>query len=192
MANDLFGEQDITNSELELADDWYDVQAVEPSMPQGKMLFTVDHYEPHPATKPGSNAFGYYFYFKPYQNADGSDVSLAASSKLVSKYFFIGRVVDGQLQDAPGTGFAKTFFASIGLGRGKVKLSQEAVKGAVVTGNVVWKKQKSNNPDPTTGKIPEAIDDNNAYTFYYVVELADGSVSGVRNPDGEVQKVVSI
>lgn len=193
MSDSPFGEQDVNLPvEPEMTDDWFDTSAREPDLPEGEMFFIIMKYTAHPSKDPNSNSFGYDFSFKPYMLEDGTRVSLVQGSKDLNKYMYMGKVgADGMLYDSANAGFTKAFFASIGIGRGegKVALNQENVRGTVVRGKVIWKKLLSRNENPNTGKVPEAIDENDPFTYFVVANVADGSLRGVRDDDGSIKHV---
>jgi hypothetical protein len=192
LANDEFGTYgDAAVPEVELGDDFWDVEPNKPSIPEGEMIFYIEGYE----AKYGSNkpSFGYNFTLVPYQDAYGIPVDATVSAIKLKKYFYVGKVnkeTNKLYEVAQGNRF-QTFLSSIGIGKtaeGKFPLNQENVRGKLVRGTVEWTKSVSTRENPNTGIVPTEIDDNDPYSYVVFAGLKD-DLRGVRGNDGEVQKV---
>ena len=190
----MFGDYENNGiADVELGDDFWEVEPNKPLIPEGEVTFYIDHYEPK--YNPANRAFGHEYHLVPYQDQYGENLPLAAQSKLQKKYFFMGRknsANDTRLSEVAQSNEYQTFLTSIGVTRnenGAFRIDNQAIKGTVVKANVVWKKLVSNRENPNTGIVPTEIDENDPYSYINVAELQQGTLRGVRDPKGNIVRL---
>lgn len=190
-----FGEYEATGVvDVELGDDFWEVQPNQPAIPEGDMIFYIEGYEPHWGTSKPS--FGYNFLLRPYQDIYSMPVDPhAQEGKPLKKYMFVGNgdKITQKLYAGSQSPYFQQFLASIGFSKDSdknIKFSVANVRGILVKGKVEWTKLVSTRENPNTGQVPTAIDENDPYSYVQFARIADGTeIRGVRDDAGNVKRV---
>lgn len=139
----------------------------------------------------------------PYLDSIGLPVDALSQTLRLNADYFVGKKRDGVLYERAKGNQLQTFLISIDVTpqalpelrdreTNRWMFTQDTIKGILVTGKVVWNKTLSKYPDPHTGKVPEAIDESNPYTYSTWANIADNSLRGVRNEEDLSVKRVNI
>lgn len=192
---DAFGTYDNTAApDIELDDSFWEVQANEPVIPEGEMVFYIEGYEPHwGANKP---SFGYNLMLKPYQDMYGLPVDpKVAEAKPLKKYMFVanGDKTTRKMYAGSQSPYFQQFLASVGIvagADGKFRYNPDMLRGALVKGTVEWTKVLSTRENPNTGQVPTAIDESDPYTYVRYARIKDNTeIRGVRDDNGQPRRI---
>ncbi len=191
MADEFGTYTDSAIPEVELGDDFWDVEPNKPNIPEGEMIFYIEGYE----AKYGSDkpSFGYNFTLVPYQDKYEMPVDPQVGTQKLKKYFYVGKVnkETNKLYEVAQSNRFQTFLTSIGIGKtsdGKHALNQNNVRGILVRGTIEWTRNLSTRENPNTGVVPTEIDENDPYSYVTFANLKD-DLRGVRDNDGSVKRV---